>query len=64
MSDAAKTALGPPASERLTIDVLQLHYIDWDNPAEPPLVCVHGYTSSAGCSLELRIPHPRVSARG
>jgi len=49
MSDAAKTttAKAQPSSERITIDGLQLHYLDWGNPAGPPLVCVHGYTSSA-----------------
>jgi len=64
MSDATKTALGQPASERITIDALQLHYLYWGNPAGSPLVCVYGYTSSAGCSPELRTPRPRVSARG
>ena len=49
MSDAATTptALAQPASERITIGGLQHHYLDWGNPAAPPLVCVHGYTSSA-----------------
>lgn len=39
--------LARPASERVMIDGLQLHYLDWGNPAGPPVVCVHGYTSSA-----------------
>jgi pimeloyl-ACP methyl ester carboxylesterase len=26
---------------------LRLHYLDWDNASAPPVVCVHGYTSSA-----------------
>jgi pimeloyl-ACP methyl ester carboxylesterase len=49
MSDAERTttALAQPSSERVTIDGLQLHYLDWGNPAGSPLVCVHGYTSSA-----------------
>jgi pimeloyl-ACP methyl ester carboxylesterase len=49
MSDAGTTTTAPaqPSSERVTIDGLQLHYLDWGNPAGPPLVCVHGYTSSA-----------------
>ena len=47
MSDTTTTALEQPASKRVTIDGLQLHYLDWGNPAGPPLVCVHGYTSSA-----------------
>jgi pimeloyl-ACP methyl ester carboxylesterase len=47
MSDATTTALTQPASERIMIGGLHLHYLDWGNPAGPPLVCVHGYTSSA-----------------
>jgi pimeloyl-ACP methyl ester carboxylesterase len=48
MSDAkTTTANTQPSSERVAIGGLQLHYLDWDNPARPPLVCVHGYTSSA-----------------
>ena len=49
MSDAktTTTAQAQPSSERVTIGGLQLHYFDWGNPAGPPLVCVHGYTSSA-----------------
>jgi esterase len=46
MSDAT-TALAQPRSERVTPGGLQLHYLDWGNAAAPPLVCVHGYTSSA-----------------
>jgi pimeloyl-ACP methyl ester carboxylesterase len=45
MSDATTTAL--PTSEQIAIDGLQLRYLDWGNAAAPPLVCVHGYTSSA-----------------
>ena len=49
MSDAETTKMArvQPRSERITIGGLQLHYLDWGNPAAPPLVCVHGYTSSA-----------------
>src|SRR3954471_5861855 len=49
MSEAATpTALLPqPSSKRVTIGGLQLHYLDWGNAAAPPLICVHGYTSSA-----------------
>ena len=49
MSDVERTttALAQPSSEWVTIDGLQLHYLDWGNPAGSPLVCVHGYTSSA-----------------
>ena len=46
MSDAG-TAWAQPTSESVSIGGLQLHYLDWGNPAAPPLVCVHGYTSSA-----------------
>ena len=58
MSDATTTALTRPRSERVTIDGLRLHYLDWGNAAAPPLVCVHGYTSSAdafnGVALRFR----------
>ena len=46
MSNAAMT-LVQPRSERVTLGGLQLHYLDWGNAGAPPLVCVHGYTSSA-----------------
>lgn len=45
MSDNATRA--QPKSEQVTINGLQLRYLDWGNPEAPPLVCVHGYTSSA-----------------
>jgi len=47
MAAPATTAAVRPTSQRVTIGGLQLHYQDWGNPAAPPLVCVHGYTSSA-----------------
>jgi pimeloyl-ACP methyl ester carboxylesterase len=47
MSDATTTTTALPSSERITIGGLQLHYLDWGNSAATPLVCVHGYTSSA-----------------
>jgi esterase len=34
-------------SEFLSIAGLRLHYLDWGNAGAPPVVCVHGYTSSA-----------------
>jgi esterase len=46
MSDATTTT-AQPTSQRITTGGLSLHYLDWGNPAAPPLVCVHGYTSSA-----------------
>jgi esterase len=36
-----------PASRTLDVNGLRLHYLDWGNPGAPPVVCVHGYTSSA-----------------
>ena len=49
MSDAATTTTAPaqPKSERVMINGLQLHYLDWGNAAAAPLVSVHGYTGSA-----------------
>ncbi len=46
MSDAT-TMTAQPRNERITVGGLELHYLDWGNPAASPLVCVHGYTSSA-----------------
>jgi pimeloyl-ACP methyl ester carboxylesterase len=40
-------ALSQPKSEVLTVNGLRLHYLDWGNASAPPVVCVHGYTSSA-----------------
>jgi len=36
-----------PTGRALDVDGLRLHYLDWGNPGAPPIVCVHGYTSSA-----------------
>src|SRR5512132_3376297 len=36
-----------PHSTFLTVNGLCLHYFDWGNAGAPPVVCVHGYTSSA-----------------
>jgi esterase len=36
-----------PRSQTLDVSGLRVHYLDWGNPAAPPVVCVHGYTSSA-----------------
>lgn len=44
MNDAT---MARPSSEQVTTSGLRLHYLDWGNAAAPPLVCVHGYTSSA-----------------
>src|SRR5262245_24478541 len=40
------TLLQPP-STFLTVHGLRLRYLDWGNTDAPPVVCVHGYTSSA-----------------
>jgi pimeloyl-ACP methyl ester carboxylesterase len=32
---------------RMSVNGLNLHYLDWGNVGAPPVVCVHGYTSSA-----------------
>jgi esterase len=34
-------------SRFVTVNGLRLHYFDWGEAATPPIVCVHGYTSSA-----------------
>jgi esterase len=36
-----------PQSKTLTANGLALHYLEWGKAAEPPIVCVHGYTGSA-----------------
>jgi pimeloyl-ACP methyl ester carboxylesterase len=36
-----------PANQALDVNGLRVHYLDWGNPGAPPVVCVHGYTSSA-----------------
>jgi pimeloyl-ACP methyl ester carboxylesterase len=36
-----------PTEKTLTVNGLRLHYLEWGRPDAPPLVCVHGYTSSA-----------------
>ena len=41
------TEQAQPKTARITVNGLQLRYLDWGNDAAPPLVCVHGYTSSA-----------------
>jgi pimeloyl-ACP methyl ester carboxylesterase len=41
------TTLHQPTSCTLDVNGLALNYLDWGNPGAPPVVCVHGYTSSA-----------------
>jgi pimeloyl-ACP methyl ester carboxylesterase len=36
-----------PTSKFLTANGLRLHYLEWGGSDAPPIVCVHGYTSSA-----------------
>ena len=39
--------LSQPQSTFLSVNGLRVHYLDWGYPSAPPVVCVHGYTSSA-----------------
>ena len=41
------TTLVQPTSEFLTVNGLRVHYLEWGEAGAPPVVCVHGYTSSA-----------------
>jgi pimeloyl-ACP methyl ester carboxylesterase len=41
------TKEGQPTEKTLTVNGLRLHYLEWGRPDAPPIVCVHGYTSSA-----------------
>ena len=41
------TTLVQPKSMQVSVNGLDLHYLDWGNAGAPPVVCVHGYTSSA-----------------
>ena len=36
-----------PTSKSLTVNGLRVHYLDWGDAGASPVVCVHGYTSSA-----------------
>src|SRR3954463_7145673 len=36
-----------PTSKFVTVNGLRLHYLEWGKAGMPPVVCVHGYTSSA-----------------
>lgn len=38
--------LSQPQSTFLSVNGLRVHYLDWGHPSAPPVVCVHGYTSS------------------
>jgi len=41
------TILSQPTSKFLTANGLRLHYLEWGESDALPIVCVHGYTSSA-----------------
>src|SRR5204862_8278188 len=41
------TTRSQPAAKHLTINGLRLRYLEWGLPDALPVVCVHGYTSSA-----------------
>src|ERR1700687_3206876 len=36
-----------PTAKYLTVNGLALRYLEWGRPEALPVVCVHGYTSSA-----------------
>src|SRR5260221_11728854 len=36
-----------PTAKHLTVNGLALRYLEWGRPGALPVVCVHGYTSSA-----------------
>src|SRR5258708_36637523 len=35
-----------PTDKALAVNGLRIHYLEWGRPEAPPVVCVHGYTSS------------------
>ena len=41
------TTAPQPTPGTLTANGLRLRYLEWGDPGAPPVVCVHGYTSSA-----------------
>jgi|SRR5205823_1437677 len=41
------TTRSQPAAKHLTINGLRLRYLEWGRPHALPVICVHGYTSSA-----------------
>jgi pimeloyl-ACP methyl ester carboxylesterase len=45
--DIAMTNPLQPTRRQLTVNGLRLSYLDWGSAAAPPVICVHGYTSSA-----------------
>src|SRR5438477_13160663 len=43
----AMTSRSQPTAKSLTVNRLRLRYLEWGSPGALPVVCVHGYTSSA-----------------
>ena len=41
------TTAPQPTSKTSTVNSLRLRYLEWGDAGAPPVVCVHGYTSSA-----------------
>ena len=41
------TSRSQPTAKSLTVNRLRLRYLEWGSPGALPVVCVHGYTSSA-----------------
>src|SRR5262249_37687653 len=50
------TASIQPMSKTLTVNGLELHYLEWGNENAPPIVCVHAYTGSPDASTALARP--------
>lgn len=61
-----------PAHKSLTVNGLNIHYLEWGAADAPPVVCVHGYTGSADAfnalarhlQHRLRIVAPDVRGHG
>ena len=41
------TTVSQPTSKTLNANGLRLQYLEWGDPGALPIICVHGYTSSA-----------------
>jgi esterase len=61
-----------PTHKTLTVNGLRIHYLEWGAANAPPVICVHGYTSSAeafnalarGLQHRVRIIAPDVRGHG
>src|SRR5438477_296255 len=60
------TTRSQPAAKHLTINGLRLRYLEWGRPDALPVICVHGYTSSAEAfnALARRLQDQEEPARG